>query len=140
MGPGLASCARAREDLRIVRASPAWTFFVLVEGHGRSAVTVFRNPKEAKIAPMAGLDFCELLEQAALTGRGAHGAGASEEILGVAVLEVALVVTTRDCALWCQLDASVQVREVALPLAALERMPLGIDPKAVLRMLDMGDY
>jgi len=135
--PAIASLASARRDLRLALVSPARTFVALVEARGRNAVTVFRRPTAgATRSPTAALDL-------------SSGDDASDpEVLGALLSDAAALVLTRHSVARYTLDATARVGEDARPrppgAAAAgageggeRRTPLGLDAKALLRMLDM---
>lgn len=124
--PGLAACASARRDLRLILASPKRTFLGLIETRGQNAVSVFRNPGELERAPTVAIPI--------------QGACVEEaEVLGAALGEDAIVVLLRGQLLRCTLDEAARVVEEVRkgPPPRASELPMGIDRAALLRMLDM---
>lgn len=119
--PGLGACSSARPNLSLVLASPSRTFFALVEGRGRNAVSLFRSPSGAARAPTAAPDLED---------------GGGGEVFGVFLGDSAVVVLQRGRVVRCPLEASARVLGASRPLALQQDLPMGIDPKALLRMLD----
>jgi len=128
--PGLAACASARSGLRLVLASPMRTFFALVETHGKNAVGVFRHPACAARAPTVAPQLDGLM------GDAQEDINANE-VRGAFLLENALVVLLGHKLVRYALDASVELPDAPRPLASRADLPLGVDPEALLRMLDM---
>lgn len=127
--PGIAACASARAGLRLVLASPSRKFLALVEALGNSAVTIFGNPAGSSRAPTAALQLAQVL----------YAAGSMQdpsEVRGAFLLESAIVVLLRSGLVRTMLDASVRLVDVVAAPLSLERMPMGINRKALLQMLD----
>jgi len=130
--PGLAACASARPHLRLILVSPARSFFALIEACGTSAATVFRNPEGSSRAPTSIVQLDEI--------DGNHNSKTkcegTCEVHGVLLQEHLLVVFTGRSVVLTSLDISARVAEVNKPLAAQGSFPMGLDPRAVLQMLD----
>jgi len=133
--PGLAACAAARSQLRLLLASPKRTFTALIEARGQNAVGIFRNPTGVARAPTAAPDLDGLLVGAGV----GIGDDAAVEVMGALLSETAVLVLLA-CGVLVRvaLDASVRLEvRPRPPLAARNQMPMGVDPKSLLRMLDM---
>ena len=61
----------------------------------------------------------------------------SESVNAVKLRESSLLMRTKQAIVRCNLNMSAQVEGVKRELISREFMPLGMDPKALLRMLDM---
>ncbi|CAE7945120.1 unnamed protein product [Symbiodinium sp. KB8] len=116
--PGAAACAAAREQLQIFAVSPGRGFFMLVDGSGGAAV--FRCP-----------------DPSTSSSRSPTVTVSSESVNAVKLLESSLLMRTRQAIVRCKLNMSAKVEGVKRELISREVMPLGMDPKALLRMLDM---
>jgi len=131
--PGLAACASARPQLRLVLLSPARSFFALIEACGASSATVFRNPEGSLRAPTSFVQLDGIDGNHTSTEANCEGIA---EIHGALLQENLLVVFTGQSIVLTSLDMSVRVTELARPLAACGGFPMGLDPHAVLQMLD----
>lgn len=123
--PALGTCAAARQHLHITLVSPNRGFIALIESMGRHAVSIFKNPVDAARAPTAAVDLS--------TVSGIREA----EVLAAVLTDKAVVINLQDCVVICYLNPSAKVPDIPKQLVSSDRMPLGIDPKALLRMLDL---
>eukprot|EP00928_Gymnodinium_smaydae_P039383 TRINITY_DN26919_c0_g1_i1.p1 TRINITY_DN26919_c0_g1~~TRINITY_DN26919_c0_g1_i1.p1 ORF type:complete len:498 (+),score=95.94 TRINITY_DN26919_c0_g1_i1:155-1648(+) len=122
--PGLGACASARSQLQSLLVSPGCTFSALMESCGQNAVAVFRSPSVgAARSGTASPDLC--------------CGGAGVEVWAMGFTDDALWIRTPQHLVRCDLDASVRVEGAAPPLAPRIELPMGVDPKALLHMLDM---
>eukprot|EP00933_Yihiella_yeosuensis_P037803 TRINITY_DN31795_c0_g1_i1.p1 TRINITY_DN31795_c0_g1~~TRINITY_DN31795_c0_g1_i1.p1 ORF type:complete len:508 (+),score=71.08 TRINITY_DN31795_c0_g1_i1:77-1525(+) len=121
--PAMASCAAARPQLRLLSVSPNQSFVALVENKGQNAVSVFRNRTGEVRLPTAAPSFNGLQDA---------------EVSAISLLDSELYIRTSHHIVRCKLDASVKVDGAAPKLmVSQDKMPLGVDPQALLRMLDM---
>lgn len=127
--PALASCAAARAQLRLILASPSRAVLALVEAEGQHAVNVFRNPDGSPRAPTAVVHLDGLQELA----------GSDHlEVLGVVLSEKAITVLMKHGLAFCEIDQAAELASQSPRTMLTSReMPMGIDPQALLRMLDM---
>eukprot|EP00929_Paragymnodinium_shiwhaense_P096766 TRINITY_DN58451_c0_g1_i1.p1 TRINITY_DN58451_c0_g1~~TRINITY_DN58451_c0_g1_i1.p1 ORF type:complete len:557 (-),score=117.84 TRINITY_DN58451_c0_g1_i1:100-1770(-) len=126
--PGLASLATARQQLRLVLASPARNFFALVEAMGQSAAVIFRRPSGSRAPTTAP----PLMDDRLFDAEG------NVEVLGAVLTDDFIDILTPRWLVRCPLDKSVALpgeKKRALP--SRDEMPMGIDPAALLRMLDL---
>jgi len=119
---GLASLARARQNLRFCLCSHSSTFCGLFEAAGSNAATVFRNPAGAAVAPTFSVPL-----------------GYEEEVLGAHLFEDTVQVLTPTRILRFALDASVRCSSGGPSLQLGAKLPGGIDAAALLRMLDAAE-
>ncbi|CAK9001730.1 9 [Durusdinium trenchii] len=118
--PGAGACAAARAcgtsaGARLVVAPE---FFALVEVDQRG-VSLYRNPQGTRVAPLASLAVLD------------------PPVLGLAIAaQDALVLRSAQSIIHCTIDLAVKVEVVKRPLISREQMPLGMDPEALLKMLD----
>eukprot|EP00434_Breviolum_minutum_P011393 symbB.v1.2.010052.t3/scaffold636.1/size252712/7 len=110
--PGAAACATARR-LRDFVVAPNHAFFALLDMDQQN-VSIFRTPQGDLVSPMATLPPD-------------HGA-----VHAMVATAGAVVVRTRTSIVKCTLNLSSRKRRLISP----EQMPLGMDPKALLKMLD----
>merc|ERR1719221_998860 len=94
---------------------------------------VFRNPEGAPCAPTAAPQPAEILAAA----RGSAAGSSAGEVQTALLTDTAVVMLLSEWIVVTRLDASVKCASVARPPVSRDRMPLNIDPNALLRMLDM---
>ncbi|CAE7245265.1 unnamed protein product [Symbiodinium sp. CCMP2592] len=116
--PGAAACAAAREPLQTFAVSPDRGFFVLVDGSG--GASVFRCPDPSTSSSRSPTVTVSL-----------------ESVRATKLLESSLLMRTKQGIVRCKLNMSAKVEGAKRELVSRELMPLGMDPKALLRMLDM---
>merc|ERR1712032_1705027 len=105
--------------------------FTLIETRGQNAVSVFANPAGAARAPTAGLNVAD-----ALATKELDDGEFCDDVLGACALQSCIVILCRCALMRVVVDNTVSIAEVAKPKSTSGRLPLGMNPEAVLRMLD----
>jgi len=120
--PGLAACASAREKLTCLLPSQEGRLFALVEVN---AVSVFRHPEGQALAATASLQL--------------PSTGLGYEVLGAAATDHVVAALTPTELVWSTVDLTAHPKQRPAPKkkASQEKLPMGIDREALLRMLDM---
>ncbi|CAJ1408158.1 unnamed protein product [Effrenium voratum] len=128
--PSLLPAAGACRDVRgnvLMAVAPDRSCFALVE-RDMLGVSLFGSPQGRQRAPMATVSTKDLAKSEPV--QALLSAGPAGQVL----------LRTRTCLVRCRLNSDAQVEGVKRELISREDMPLGMDPKALLKMLDtMGE-